>query len=181
MIRRPPISTRTDTLFPYTTLFRSGGCHPRDGFQAPVVGELEQAHVVELQPGILAVCVFLPVLRVEENVALARTQSGKLGQGHVLRLGRGLHAVGAALPPGAERFAIDHHQRGQHQQRRGHRQAQPPTRQAQRSSEEHKTELQSIMRISYAVFCLKKKHQSWSSKTLCSKLLRSTHRSGPYE
>src|SRR3546814_11322471 len=55
-----------------------GGGHPRDGFQAPVVGELEQAHVVELQPGILAVCVFLPVLRVEENVALARPQSGKL-------------------------------------------------------------------------------------------------------
>src|SRR3546814_20557577 len=29
MIRRPPISTRTDTLFPYTTLFRSGGIHRR--------------------------------------------------------------------------------------------------------------------------------------------------------
>src|SRR3546814_11798714 len=28
MIRRPPRSTRTDTLFPYTTLFRSGGCSP---------------------------------------------------------------------------------------------------------------------------------------------------------
>src|SRR3546814_15340865 len=29
MIRRPPRSTRTDTLFPYTTLFRSGGCSPK--------------------------------------------------------------------------------------------------------------------------------------------------------
>src|SRR3546814_14019045 len=33
MIRRPPISTRTDTLFPYTTLFRSGGEH-----RVPAVG-----------------------------------------------------------------------------------------------------------------------------------------------
>src|SRR3546814_1426484 len=31
MIRRPPRSTRTDTLFPYTTLFRSGGDRPRNG------------------------------------------------------------------------------------------------------------------------------------------------------
>src|SRR3546814_7978331 len=39
MIRRPPGSTRTDTLFPYTTLFRSlvlGGSFSRDGFQAVV-------------------------------------------------------------------------------------------------------------------------------------------------
>src|SRR3546814_19185028 len=31
MIRRPPRSTRTDTLFPYTTLFRSGDCHSKSG------------------------------------------------------------------------------------------------------------------------------------------------------
>src|SRR3546814_10480911 len=40
MIRRPPRSTRTDTLFPYTTLFRSGGSEgpesPADQFPAPV-------------------------------------------------------------------------------------------------------------------------------------------------
>src|SRR3546814_4768066 len=33
MIRRPPRSTRTDTLFPYTTLFRSGGANPAYGFR----------------------------------------------------------------------------------------------------------------------------------------------------
>src|SRR3546814_18091988 len=34
MIRRPPISTRTDTLLPYTTLFRSFGFQRRDAFEA---------------------------------------------------------------------------------------------------------------------------------------------------
>src|SRR3546814_7113427 len=80
MIRRPPRSTRTDTLFPYTTLFRSG----RE--------------------------------RVRRRV-------------------RGAPARGLRDPP-----------------RRGRR---PPLRRAR--SEEHTSELQSLMRISYAVFCLKKK------------------------
>src|SRR3546814_14899389 len=47
MIRRPPRSTRTDTLFPYTTLFRSGGrAHPRAGRPAAAMslnGHQEQA------------------------------------------------------------------------------------------------------------------------------------------
>src|SRR3546814_3744672 len=78
MIRRPPRSTRTDTLFPYTTLFRSA----------------EHRH---------------------------KKQTGGRGQfGHVvIRVD--------PLPRGAGR------------------------------SEEHTSELQSLMRISYAVFCLKKK------------------------
>src|SRR3546814_16627964 len=80
MIRRPPRSTRTDTLFPYTTLFRSEGHHvqPRQELPAPV-----------------------------------------------------RYVFGVPSPPrrrlGAGR------------------------------SEEHTSELQSLMRISYAVFCLKKK------------------------
>src|SRR3546814_9192661 len=81
MIRRPPRSTRTDTLFPYTTLFRSAA---------------------DLQ-----------------HQAQAR-----------------LHQGDAAAYPARERA---HHGR-------------PRTR-----SEEHTSELQSLMRISYAVFCLKKK------------------------
>src|SRR3546814_7883843 len=94
MIRRPPRSTRTDTLFPYTTLFRS-------------------AHA--------GVC----------------------------------SAAGAALPPppardrrrlAAPRVGPDHHADS----------AAPAGRRARRS-EEHTSELQSLMRISYAVFCLKKK------------------------
>src|SRR3546814_17704934 len=76
MIRRPPRSTRTDTLFPYTTLFRS----PRKRHAIP---------------------------------AMLREQS------RCKRIGKG------------------------------------PTR-----SEEHTSELQSLMRISYAVFCLKKKRST---------------------
>src|SRR3546814_1002417 len=83
MIRRPPRSTRTDTLFPYTTLFRS------------------------------------PQRR------LAAAGAGPA-------LGRGAHRCRPSL-------AVD--------RQRGLR------------SEEHTSELQSLMRISYAVFCLKKKNK----------------------
>src|SRR3546814_14741643 len=97
-IRRPPRSTRTDTLFPYTTLFRS---------DAGVAG-FEHLDV-------------------------------KL-RGHRMQ-GVGVEARGEAvhrLAPGPERvFRVG--------LALGHR------------SEEHTSELQSLMRISYAVFCLKKK------------------------
>src|SRR3546814_8737101 len=85
MIRRPPRSTRTDTLFPYTTLFRP--------LQVP--GEPQQ----RLQ-------------RVAQQRGAAAFRHGAAG-------------------------AVGH----RHRQR----------------SEEHTSELQSLMRISYAVFCLKKK------------------------
>src|SRR3546814_3047582 len=91
MIRRPPRSTRTDTLFPYTTLFRSIGMY---------LGRLYN----ELLPGRLS-CAFFPTqppYRVIEKTI----------QRFCFRLDR---------------------------------------------SEEHTSELQSLMRISYAVFCLKKK------------------------
>src|SRR3546814_5263509 len=82
MIRRPPRSTRTDTLFPYTTLFRSQRAHP-------------------------------------------------------LRDDR---AGGMRVAPGAERGIGDR----------------DADRDAVFRSEEHTSELQSLMRTSYAVFCLKK-------------------------
>src|SRR3546814_3585559 len=95
MIRRPPRSTRTDTLFPYTTLFRSAGRrHRRRG---PT-----------------------PELRVRPRGGL------RLGDRHGCARFRGGPRTGAG-------------------QYRAHR------------SEEHTSELQSLMRISYAVFCLKKK------------------------
>src|SRR3546814_1566038 len=94
MIRRPPRSTRTDTLFPYTTLFRSP---------------------------------LLPVERGSSHGSLRhRAVSPRLNGGCDL-----LVAFGA-----------------------GRRYRQWATR-----SEEHTSELQSLMRISYAVFCLKKKTQ----------------------
>src|SRR3546814_5965956 len=83
MIRRPPRSTRTDTLFPYTTLFRSG-----------------RALAARLD------------LRVHD---IGR-RAGDMGAGLRVRPRRGMQR-----------------------------------------SEEHTSELQSLMRISYAVFCLKKK------------------------
>src|SRR3546814_4338984 len=101
MIRRPPRATRTDTLFPYTTLFRSG-----------VVG----AHRREV--GALVPC----LLRAE---------------GRAQRLDRQRRA-GAV--PGRVGGRHDDHAR------------------AVDRSEEHTSELQSLMRISYAVFCLKKKN-----------------------
>src|SRR3546814_5693718 len=90
MIRRPPRSTRTDTLFPYTTLFRS---------------------VAVLQEKILV------APRLE-----ARVVGGVVGVAGGLERGVELGGVGR--------------------------------------SEEHTSELQSLMRISYAVFCLKKKKKT---------------------
>src|SRR3546814_10174629 len=90
MIRRPPRSTRTDTLFPYTTLFRSID----DGLP----------------------CIWAT----------------------------GTHDPGSGLP----------------QRRLAHGR-----------SEEHTSELQSLMRISYAVFCLKKKHTIDTSLHVCHKYI----------
>src|SRR3546814_5012973 len=113
MIRRPPRSTRTDTLFPYTTLFRSpvhradrSGCH--DG------GDVEPAAEGSLQ---------------------GRAQPRAFPAVH--RAGRG-----TARRDGTERSD------------------RLPAR-----SEEHTSELQSLMRISYAVFCLKKKTQNTNKTT----------------
>src|SRR3546814_3460267 len=97
MIRRPPRSTRTDTLFPYTTLFRSG--------MTPAA--LQQA----------------------------------LGLDAVTR--ERLEAYVALLAKWQARINLV-----------------APAR-----SEEHTSELQSLMRISYAVFCLKKKKSSIKTKT----------------
>src|SRR3546814_5503696 len=121
MIRRPPRSTRTDTLFPYTTLFRSlsppGLCwpHPRPHAGPAPGGRLALAAAPAPAP--LVSPADLPAAR------------------HPGRAPR--RAV--APPPDAlrrqPRFLPGHRGR----------------------SEEHTSELQSLMRISYAVFCLKKK------------------------
>src|SRR3546814_8881935 len=92
MIRRPPRSTRTDTLFPYTTLFRSQPLHHR-----------QHARDVGVAAGEVAVAVDV----VEEE--LRRRPAARVGR-----------------------------------------------------SEEHTSELQSLMRISYAVFCLKKKKHNYT-------------------
>src|SRR3546814_6025942 len=88
MIRRPPRSTRTDTLFPYTTLFRSVGVEVFLQEPRQFGGSREGGHCLGLLPGL-----------------------GLLARHGLLGL----------------------------------------------RSEEHTSEFQSLMRISYAVFCLKKK------------------------
>src|SRR3546814_3891446 len=119
MIRRPPRSTRTDTLFPYTTLCRSG-CDQRHKVAAiPSRGRVDHAIVVVL--------------------GKAGTNGANIG-GDVLALLRAVSRQFDHLPRVLEAS----------QRRRflaGGR------------SEEHTSELQSLMRISYAVFCLKKKTQ----------------------
>src|SRR3546814_3562239 len=113
MIRRPPRSTRTDTLFPYTTLFRS-------------LQRILTDHLAAQGPPQLL------DLNVEQVLELAR-------------LGHRLQRLDVA-----ESIAqVDHQLRCPR-------------------SEEHTSELQSLMRISYAVFCLKKKISSQNHTQLCN-------------
>src|SRR3546814_3212078 len=120
MIRRPPRSTRTDTLFPYTTLFRSQAAKNAD-----------------------------------TALARALTESGA-------RAARTL-ALAEALDLDTDEAALDglriecfdiSHTAGEATQ------ASCVVR-----SEEHTSELQSLMRISYAVFCLKKKKTTHKQST----------------
>src|SRR3546814_9281750 len=125
MIRRPPRSTRTDTLFPYTTLFRSLHEHLVQGLLALVVpaahaGAAVAADGVDLvdeddRRGVL--------LGLVEQVA------------HAARADADEHLDEVGARDRVERHA----------------------RLAGDRSEEHTSELQSLMRISYAVFCLTKK------------------------
>src|SRR3546814_3711061 len=120
MIRRPPRSTRTDTLFPYTTLFRSRDRHQRDVLLLRVAGDRVRRHAaVAAHPG------------VDEHAR------------RIPRAGRGLlahHLHGGAVPVHVRVPVGDPR------------------------SEEHTSELQSLMRISYAVFCLKKKKPTHLNK-----------------
>src|SRR3546814_10273938 len=119
MIRRPPRSTRTDTLFPYTTLFRSVANRPVD---API--------------GLIPVdSLYSPVRQVSYKVENARV-------GQELdydKLSLTVETDGTVAPEDALAYA-----------------ARILQDQLTLRSEEHTSELQSLMRISYAVFCLKK-------------------------
>src|SRR3546814_1910889 len=120
MIRRPPRSTRTDTLFPYTTLFRSH--HGRN-----------QRHD-EIGLGVVAGPLHE---RVELDDEVPKGADGQGDQGPVQQAW--------AVPVGPT--------------------ARPIEQEDHRRSEEHTSELQSLMRISYAVFCLKKKNKNISHQT----------------
>src|SRR3546814_6459081 len=98
MIRRPPRSTRTDTLFPYTTLFRSQLLQKQMLISSAMVGIIALASIITI-------------------VMIYMSMKKEL------------------------RRRIDTER-----------------------SEEHTSELQSLMRISYAVFCLKKKNKNNKNK-----------------
>src|SRR3546814_9281985 len=122
MIRRPPRSTRTDTLFPYTTLFRSLRRHP-------------------------------PFAAIDRLADL-----GDL----VVIFGLGRAARIAHRIVGADR--------------------QPRIVAPRPRSEEHTSELQSLMRISYAVFCLKQKTKNKTKRNIglnsrhnCNVSMTTTH------
>src|SRR3546814_6354098 len=123
MIRRPPRSTRTDTLFPYTTLFRSG----RD---------LE----VEYMPAKAGIA------QVAAGQAAGITIPSPGSTGMVMR-----SAMGAAGGRNFALSAID--MRTMFTGFRSFARGQLPI--GGLRSDEHKSDLQSLMRISYAVFCLK--------------------------
>src|SRR3546814_10896106 len=114
MIRRPPRSTRPDSLFPYTTLFRS---LVPDGGVDGVDGGAEEHLLPPAEPAAI----------------------GRFGRAGL----RGVGGDGRGHPRWISR-------RGRH----------CPVKR----SEEHTSELQSLMRISYAVFCLKKKKESRIAK-----------------
>src|SRR3546814_1248291 len=125
MIRRPPRSTRTDTLFPYTTLFRSiCECYAFGvADYIETTGKLGHLDLVIINSAWCGYACKTPALRPAPPACCANDQIG-----------------GKLFGPSCERR--DDHQFA----------SAPRVR-----SEEHTSELQSLMRISYAVFCLKKK------------------------
>src|SRR3546814_3126104 len=124
MIRRPPRSTRTDTLFPYTTLFRShlgGEAHRGGGFRI-----VRGATAVGGDLGVVQLRQVLAQVGVRRQTVRAAVDLGD-GQGDPLA-GRGRQA---ALAEGT-----------------GH--AEVALERGRARSEEHTSELKSLMRIAYA-------------------------------
>src|SRR3546814_5748436 len=120
MIRRPPRSTRTDTLFPYTTLFRS--------VYAPARLHRGAAHAARTGRARLSGMVFPPNCCGSHGTLICSFDPAFCSK--AVRLAR---------------------------------------------SEEHTSELQSLMRISYAVFCLKKKKKHTSKQCVRSHKVSTTY------
>src|SRR3546814_1785096 len=130
MIRRPPISTRTYTLFPYPTLFRSSLCKGlRWRASSPSIDQ-PRSVADHLPAGMMKKIIRMGECEYERSVGQGNSYNGFCGKSRRLH---GKVAVGARCPA-------------------------RPLRYQQGRSEEHTSELQSLMRISYAVFCLKKKN-----------------------
>src|SRR3546814_10586657 len=138
MIRTPPRSTRTDTLFPYTTLFRSPGL--RRQRREPGKGH---------HPRLPANAVRFADERVAVRSSLREARQGQRQRAGASAQGfrspaRPAVDAGAGHLPAATARPLARHRAG----------AVADTADADRRSEEPTSELQSLMRISYAVFCL---------------------------
>src|SRR3546814_8988977 len=134
MIRLPPISTRTATLLPYTTLFRSHEPPYAERYRVPATTArlVNEAH----RAGHRVVAVGTTATRaLETDARRGRSRPGEGWTELVITPERGLAVVDGII-----------------------------------RSEEHTSELQSLMRISYAVFCLKKKTNNitYISPTTCA-------------
>src|SRR3546814_10905779 len=147
MIRRPPRSTRTDTLFPYTTLFRSFLFDLFTDFVLDLLA-LFRVHVFQI---LLGQALAAEILRADavRDRHLGEVEELVLDAVGLLVGGRDVGAVGNGrgflAGPGNRRViaaGLADGGNGGHGFPR---------------SEEHTSELQSLMRISYAVFCLQKK------------------------
>src|SRR3546814_9822011 len=142
MIRRPPRSTRTDTLFPYTTLFRSSG-HQRRPFGQPCrfrradEGDEEGRRIDQARTRPVSRDGGLRAVRLRSRRLDPEAPQSRRAPHRAFEAG----PVFAASVRGAGGVDLLRRERlsGWHR------------------SEEHTSELQSLMRISYAVFCLKKK------------------------
>src|SRR3546814_13164401 len=106
MRRRPPGSTRTDTLFPYTTLFRSRGLEKQvlaDGVEARLVGEIGQLELADAHRRHLAVevDVDLAALVHRDGDGIVRHRDAGLHDvavaGHDVAVGAELQAAGAGV------------------------------------------------------------------------------------
>src|SRR3546814_5284336 len=144
MIRHPPRSTRTDTLFPYTTLFRS-----RHAASAVAHGE-------PVQPGGVS----------DQRFPLELLRQGRCEHRRQPRRDRGLpHPVPRADHVDfQDRLAAEELELAKPPPSHGRNNR--PLRSTSTRSEEHTSELQSLMRISYAVFCLKKTHTQSTQYTI---------------
>src|SRR3546814_10211658 len=112
MIRRPPRSTRTDTLFPYTTLFRSLKFHDLATFNMRFFADFNQ----------------MP--KLTDDLPFLKGSRLRLSVNNLFDAQRKVTDASGVVP----------------------------------RSEEHTSELQSLMRISYAVFCLKNKNTRYNNK-----------------
>src|SRR3546814_1453588 len=139
MIRLPPRATRTDTLFPYTTLFRAIECR--------LFGQKRFDPRLKL----------LDLQRAADEPRVKRPDRLSQRRGFP-------RAVELAFDPG-----------GEHRRRAGQQDVIVGAR-VQRGhggrSEEHTSELQSLMRISYAVFCLQKKQHNATTSTATDQIKR---------